>query len=67
MLDRRNIPGFFIRYIVYHEMLHGMMKEERKNGRRLLHSPAFRRRERMFGEYEKAVAWEKKYLMGKVR
>jgi len=64
VLDRRNIPGFFIRYIVYHEMLHGIMKEERKNGRRLLHSPAFRQRERLFEEYEKAVTWEKNHFTG---
>ncbi len=67
VLDRRYIPGFFIRYIVYHEMLHGIMKEERKNGRRLLHSPAFRQRERLFGEYEKAVTWEKKHFTGNAR
>ena len=64
VLDRRNVPGFFIRYIIYHEMLHSIVKEERKNGRRLLHSPAFRERERLFGEYEKAVAWEKKHFTG---
>jgi len=64
VLDRKTVPGFFIRYIIYHEMLHSIVKEERKNGRRLLHSPAFRERERLFGEYEKAVAWEKKHFTG---
>jgi len=64
VLDRKTIPGYFIRYIVYHEMLHSIMKEEKKNGRRLLHNSAFRQRERLLGEYEKAVAWEKKYFTG---
>jgi hypothetical protein len=64
VLDRRNIPAFFLRNIIYHEMLHSVMKQGRKNGRRLVHSPAFRERERMFGEYEKAVSWEKKHFIG---
>lgn len=66
LLDRRNVPGFFVRYIVYHEMLHSIMKEEPANGRRSLHGPAFRQRERLFGEYEEATAWEKKHFTGNV-
>jgi len=64
VLDKRNVPGFFIRYIIYHEMLHSIVKEEKKNGRRLLHSAAFREREQLFGEYEIAVAYEKKHFTG---
>jgi len=67
VLDRRDVPDFFIRYIIYHEMLHSDMKEERKNGRRLLHSPEFRQRERLFGEYEKAVVYEKHHFTGNGR
>jgi hypothetical protein len=67
VLDRKTVPGFFIRYIIYHEMLHSIMQEERKNGRRLLHSPVFRERERLFGEYEKAIAWEKQHFTGNGR
>jgi hypothetical protein len=43
-------------------MLHSIMKEETENGRRSPHSRAFRHRERLFGEYEKAIAWEKKHF-----
>ena len=67
VLDRSNVPAFFIRYIIYHEMLHSDMKEERKNGRRLLHTPEFYQRERLFGEYEKAVAFEKQHLTWNAR
>jgi len=58
VLDRRNVPCYFIRYIVYHEMLHSALKEERKNGRRSLHTSEFRKKERLFKDYEKAVSWE---------
>ena len=61
VLDRRSVPLYFIRFVVYHEMLHGYIKEEKKNGRRSLHSPEFKRKERLFKEYQKAVSWEKEY------
>jgi predicted SprT family Zn-dependent metalloprotease len=67
VLDRRTVPDFFIRYIVYHEMLHSDLEEGRKNGRRLLHGPAFRQRERLFEEHEKAASWEKRYFTGNAR
>jgi predicted metal-dependent hydrolase len=60
VLDRRNVPSYFIRYVVYHEMLHSDVEEERKNGRRSVHTSKFRKLERLFKDYEKAVSWEKK-------
>jgi hypothetical protein len=62
VMDGKNVPRYFLEFVVYHEMLHGDMKEEKKNGRRLVHPPEFKRRERLFREYEKAAAWEKKRL-----
>jgi predicted metal-dependent hydrolase len=59
-LDRRNIPHYFIRFVVYHEMLHSAVKEERKNGRRAMHTPEFRRREKLYKDYEKATVWERR-------
>jgi predicted metal-dependent hydrolase len=60
VLDRKNIPRYVIRFIVYHEMLHCDIPVEKKNGRRLVHSPEFKKRERLFEHYEKAVSWEKR-------
>jgi predicted metal-dependent hydrolase len=60
VLDRRNVPRYVVRFIVYHEMLHCDIPVEKKDGRRLLHSPEFKRRERLFEQYEKVVSWEKK-------
>jgi len=60
VLDRRSVPLYFIRYVVYHEMLHSVVREQRKNGRRSVHSFEFRKRERLFKEYEKAISWERR-------
>lgn len=60
VLDRRSVPHYFIRFVVYHEMLHTAVKEERKNGRRAMHTPEFRRREKLYKDYERAIAWENK-------
>ena len=62
ILDRKNVPQYFIRYVVYHEMLHSIIKEKKKTGRRSLHSPEFRTRERLFKDYAKAVSWERKWI-----
>ncbi len=63
VLDRKTVPDYFIGFIVYHEMLHADMGVCRINGRRSVHSSEFRKRERMFKEYEKALAWEKHMYM----
>lgn len=60
VLDRKNVPRYFIKFVIYHEMLHSNMHRERKNGRRLVHSSEFKRRERLFEHYEKAISWEKR-------
>jgi predicted metal-dependent hydrolase len=60
VLDRRTIPHYFIRFVVYHEMLHSAVKEERRNGRRAMHTPEFRRREKLYKDYDKAIAWERR-------
>ena len=62
VLDRRNVPRYFIRYVVYHEMLHSAVEEERKNSRRSVHTSEFRKLERLFEDYGKAVSWEKRLM-----
>lgn len=61
VLDRKNVPLYYIRYVIYHEMLHSEIGEENRNGRRLMHSSEFRRRERMFREYRKAKEWDTRH------
>ena len=60
VLDSGKVPRYYIEYVVYHEMLHADMDAEAANGRRSVHSKEFKRRERLFKHYEKALALEKK-------
>lgn len=62
VLDARWVPRFFVEYIVYHEMLHDVLGMPERNGRRRLHGPEFRARERMFERYADAIAWEQANL-----
>lgn len=58
LLDQEFVPEFFIRYIVFHEMLHAHMGiEESPSGRRRIHPPAFRKREAAYEDYNRAIAW----------
>jgi hypothetical protein len=59
VLDKRSVPSYFIEFILYHEMLHADMGCEENGGRRSIHSAEFRRRERLFREYGRALLWEK--------
>jgi predicted SprT family Zn-dependent metalloprotease len=58
LLDRRVVPLFFVEFIVYHEMLHADMGIGKKAGRRVIHSPEFRKREKLFKYYHEAMVWE---------
>ena len=54
------MPDFFVRYIVFHEMLHAELGiETSPTGRRCIHSRAFNRRERQYADYARASAWDK--------
>jgi hypothetical protein len=61
-LDTKKVPRYFLEFVVYHEMLHSEMlfEETKKNGRRPIHSSEFKKRERLFEQYDKAVSWEKR-------
>lgn len=59
VLDKRSVPGYVVAYVVYHEMLHAAIGISRQGERRIVHSREFRKRERLFKDYEKAMAWER--------
>ncbi|MBI1821776.1 MAG: M48 family metallopeptidase [Nitrospirae bacterium] len=63
-LDDSKVPEFFIKYILYHEMLHAKFEEKnsREAGRKIHHSKEFYEWERKFPDYEKAIEWEKKNI-----
>ena len=58
LLDQDFVPRYFVRYIVFHEMLHAHLGiAESESGRRSIHPPEFKRMERAYPDYERAVAW----------
>lgn len=59
LLDQSFVPSWFLRYILYHEMLHSVVPDEVLiNGRRRVHTEEFNRRERQFHSYSRARRWE---------
>jgi len=62
VLDKPWIPRYFASYIVYHEMLHHVIPSSQGSGRRMLHPPVFQARERLFRDYERALAWERTHI-----
>lgn len=57
-LDQHFVPDFFVRYIVFHEMLHAQLGiEVSPSGRRCIHTREFNRRERAYPDYARAIAW----------
>ncbi len=61
-LDAAWVPRFFVRYIVFHELLHHVEPEIEHEGRTEFHTPRFRARERAYGDYTRALAWERENL-----
>lgn len=63
LLDAPEVPQMFVAFIVYHEMLHQAVPAQRSAaGRRSVHPPEFRRRERLFAQYAEARSWERRHL-----
>lgn len=61
-LDQPAVPRLFVRWIVYHELLHHVFRRELKKRRGRIHTQKFTRRERLFPEYQKAMFWERRNL-----
>jgi hypothetical protein len=59
-LDDARIPEFVVTFVLYHELLHKSHGATWVNGRRMVHTPEFRRDERKFKLYKEAEEWLKK-------
>ncbi len=55
-LDYADVPAFVIDFVMYHELLHKKLGVAWRNGRRAVHTPAFRREENRFEQYTAAEA-----------
>jgi predicted metal-dependent hydrolase len=62
VLDQPWVPRFFVEYIVFHEMLHHVEPARKERGRTVFHTAEFRRRERAYPDFLRAIAWEKANL-----
>lgn len=60
VLDSKRVPRYYMEFLVYHEMLHADIGIKKKNGRQIVHSGEFRKREKLFRHYKISVEWEKK-------
>ena len=55
--------GFFVEYIVYHELLHHVLGYAgAAMAVATCTAPEFRARERRFARYDEAIAWEQRHL-----
>ncbi len=62
-LDQAFVPLWFLKYVLYHEMLHSVVPDEPlPGGRRRVHTNEFNRRERLFPNYTRARRWEEDNL-----
>lgn len=51
VLDDTRVPREFLKYIVFHELLHAVVPARVRNNRRYDHTPEFRKMERRFPDY----------------
>ena len=59
LLDQRAIPQYVIEGIMHHEMLHIIHPIQHQNGRRIIHSRAFKNDEKKFKQYMELKKWLK--------
>jgi hypothetical protein len=61
-LDALEVPRYVVESVVYHELLHAAIDPVVRNGRRCVHTPEFRRRERRFRDFARAERWIAEHL-----
>jgi len=70
VLDRAAVPRYYLEFVVFHEMLHAQLYREQARetgciemaaGRRVVHSPEFKSREKLFKHYDRAIRFERGY------
>lgn len=64
LLDRRDVPEYVVAYVLYHEMLHQKHPVKFARCRRESHSSAFRREEKQFSDYARAMRFLDRFGSG---
>ena len=62
VLDDPKVPRYVVEAVVHHELLHADMPPEVRGGKRLFHTPEFRRRERLYRNLRRAERWIGEHL-----
>lgn len=63
VLDAKDVPGWFIGFIVFHEVLHvEHPPRQGPTGRRQIHHRVFRNAERAHPDHDRAVAFERAHI-----
>lgn len=64
-LDSPDVPEFFVKFVVFHEMLHHVVDvKPQPGGRRCVHTPQFRDRERRHPDFKRSMEWERLFMQG---
>lgn len=71
VLDQPLVPEWFVRFILFHELLHAELDEpglaRAPGSRRRHHGPEFRRRERAHPDCARALEWERRHVRALIR
>lgn len=63
VLDQAAVPESFVRYVVFHELLHAALPPRPGKGARWIHhSAAFKKRERAYAGHAAALCWEETHM-----
>jgi hypothetical protein len=60
--DHPKVPRYAIEGVMFHEMIHVELPTVRRNGRRVIHGPAFKQREQCYPCLEQWRVWERTQL-----
>lgn len=58
-LDQSFVPRFYVRWIIFHEMLHEILGVRSEGGRRQIHPPEFVALEESYPDYAQCMAWQR--------
>lgn len=68
VLDQAGVPEWFVRFVLFHELLHTVHPPiQGSNGRWIHHGASFRRREQAHPDFERATRWERRNLSALIR
>jgi len=68
VLDQPGVPDWFVRFVLFHELLHAALPSEKDSaGRSMHHGPRFKREERAHPDYDRSMEWEEENLAALLR